>query len=41
MRTEILVVALAKRGEIGRERAREFLEQQAIVTVSWDEGLTD
>ena len=40
-RTEILVVALRKLGEIGQERAREFLEQQALVTVAWDQALAD
>jgi hypothetical protein len=35
-RTEILLVALVKLGEIGQERAREFLEQQAFLTVAWD-----
>lgn len=40
-RPEILVVALAKLGEIGSERARQFLEQQAIALVSWDRELAD
>lgn len=40
-RTEILLVALVKLGENGRERARDFLEQQAIVTVGWDQELAD
>jgi ribonuclease VapC len=40
-RTEILLVALVKLGEIGLERAREFLDQQAILTVCWDEELAD
>jgi ribonuclease VapC len=29
-------VALVKLGEIGQERAREFLDQQAVLTVAWD-----
>ena len=33
-RTEILLVALVKLGEIGQERAREFLDQQAMLTVA-------
>lgn len=40
-RTEILLVALAKLGEVGQERAREFLERQAILTVAWDQELAD
>jgi uncharacterized protein with PIN domain len=40
-RTEILLVALVKLGEIGQERAREFLDQQALLTVAWDEELAD
>ena len=40
-RTEILLVALVKLGEIGMERARDFLEQQAILTVGWDQELAD
>ena len=40
-RTEILQVALVKLGEIGQERAREFLDQQALLTVAWDEELAD
>jgi len=40
-RTEILVVAMVKLGEIGSERAREFLDQQAVATVSWDRELAD
>jgi ribonuclease VapC len=40
-RTEILLVALVKLGEIGLERAREFLDQQAMLTVCWDEELAD
>jgi ribonuclease VapC len=40
-RTEILLVALAKLGEVGQERAREFLERQAILTVGWDQELAD
>ena len=38
-RTEILLVALVKLGEIGQERAREFLDQQAVLTVAWDQEL--
>jgi ribonuclease VapC len=38
---EILLVALVKRGEIGLERAREFLDQQALLTVAWDGELAD
>jgi ribonuclease VapC len=37
-RTEILLVKL---GEVGQERAREFLEPQAILTVGWDQELAD
>jgi ribonuclease VapC len=40
-RTEILLVALEKLGEVGQERAREFLERQAILTVGWDQELAD
>jgi ribonuclease VapC len=40
-RTEILLVALVKLGEIGLERAREFLDQQAMLTVAWDQELAD
>ena len=40
-RTEILLVALVKLGEIGQERAREFLDQQAMLTVAWDQELAD
>ena len=40
-RTEILLVALVKLGETGMERAREFLDQQAFLTVAWDGGLAD
>lgn len=35
-RTEILLVALVKLGETGMERAREFLDQQAFLTVAWE-----
>jgi hypothetical protein len=35
-RTDILVVALAKLGEIGLERTAAFLDQQAIATVACD-----
>jgi ribonuclease VapC len=41
IRTEILLVSLVKLGEIGQKRAREFLEQQAFLTVAWDEELAD
>ena len=40
-RTEILLVALVKLGEIGQERAQEFLQQQAFLTVAWDEEMAD
>ncbi len=40
-RTEILLVALVKLGEVGQARAREFLERQAILTVGWDQELAD
>ena len=40
-RTEILLVALVKLGEVGQARAREFLEHQAILTVGWDQELAD
>ena len=43
-RTEILLVALVKLvklGEIGQERAREFLDQQAFLSVAWDGELAD
>ena len=40
-RTEILLMVLVKLAEIGQERAREFLDQQAFLTVSWDGELTD
>lgn len=40
-RTEILLVALVKLGETGMERAREFLDQQAFLTVAWDGELAD
>jgi ribonuclease VapC len=40
-RTEILLVALVKLGEVGQERAREFIERQAILTVGWDQELAD
>jgi ribonuclease VapC len=40
-RTEILLVALVKLGEVGQERAREFLDQQAFLTVAWDGELAD
>ena len=38
---EVLLVALVKLGEIGLERAREFLDQQALLTVAWDGELAD
>ena len=34
-------MALVKLGKIGQERAREFLDQQAVLTVAWDGELTD
>lgn len=40
-RTEILIVALRKLGEVGKERTREFLDQQAVATVTWDQDLAD
>jgi len=40
-RTEILLVALVKLGEIGQARAQEFLQQQAFLTVAWDEEMAD
>lgn len=40
-RTAILLVALVKLGEVGQERAREFLERQGILTVCWDQELAD
>ncbi|MFM7266649.1 MAG: FitA-like ribbon-helix-helix domain-containing protein [Cyanobium sp.] len=40
-RTQILLVALVKLGDIGQERALEFLDQQALLTVAWDEELAD
>jgi len=40
-RSEILLVALVKLGEIGQERARQFLDQQAFLTVAWDGELAD
>jgi ribonuclease VapC len=40
-RTGILLVALVKLGEIGQERAREFLDQQAFLSVTWDGELAD
>lgn len=40
-RAEILLVALVKLGEIGQERARGFLDQQALLTVAWDGELDD
>lgn len=40
-RTEILLVALVKLGEIGQARAREFLDQQSFLTVAWDGELAD
>jgi ribonuclease VapC len=40
-RTEILLVALVKLGDLGQERAREFLDQQAFLTVAWDQELAD
>ena len=40
-RTEILLVALVKLGEAGQEQAQEFLERQMILTVAWDQELSD
>jgi ribonuclease VapC len=40
-RTEILLVALVKLGEMGQKRAQEFLDQQAFLTVAWDGELAD
>jgi len=40
-RSEVLLVALVKLGEAGKERAQEFLERQAILTVGWDQELAD
>ena len=40
-RTEILLVALVKLGDIGQQRAGDFLDQQAILTVAWDRELAD
>ncbi|KMM16713.1 hypothetical protein SYNGFB01_09240 [Synechococcus sp. GFB01] len=40
-RTEILLVALVKLGEVGRNRAEQFLEQQVILTIPWDQALAD
>jgi ribonuclease VapC len=40
-RTEILLVALVKLGETGKERAQECLERQAILSVAWDQELAD
>jgi len=40
-RAEILLVALVKLGEVGQERAREFLDQQAFLSVAWDGELAD
>ena len=37
----VALVALVKLGEIGLERAREFLDQQALLTVAWDGELAD
>ena len=34
-------MALVKLGEIGQERAREFFDQQALLTVAWDGELAD
>jgi ribonuclease VapC len=34
-------VALLKLGEVGRNRAEPFLEQQAILTIPWDQALAD
>jgi len=40
-RTEILIVALGKLGDLVKERTRKFLDQQAVATVIWDQGLAD
>jgi ribonuclease VapC len=40
-RTEILLVALVKLGEVGRKLAEQFLEQQGILTISLDHSLAD
>ena len=40
-RTEFLIVAQARLGLLGMERACEFLERQAMVTVRWDQELAD
>ena len=40
-RTEVLVVALVKLGDVGLEKARDFLDQQAILTLNWDQHLAD
>lgn len=34
-------MALVKLGEIGQERAQEFLQHQAFLTVAWDEEMAD
>jgi ribonuclease VapC len=39
--TEFLLVALVKLGETGKQRAQEFLERQAILSVTWDQELAD
>ncbi len=36
-----MLVALVKLGEICQERAREFLDQQALLPVAWDGELAD
>jgi uncharacterized protein with PIN domain len=40
-RTEILLVALVKLGDAGRLQAERFLEQQQILTVTWDQSLAE
>jgi hypothetical protein len=40
-RTEILIVALGKLGDLVKERTRKFLDQQAVATVIWDQDLAD
>jgi hypothetical protein len=36
-----LLVARVKLGEIGQERAQEFLDKQAVLRLAWDEELAD
>jgi ribonuclease VapC len=37
----VALVKLVKLGEIGQEKAREFLDQQAVLTVAWDGELVE